>query len=133
MRHAAQAVVSELSNLVGGPAVLLGADQPAAPALREAMATRRAAIAALPAGSVDREEAADEARFWEVLDAGGQFLRDGETTEAHAQAGGAGPVGGLGQEVPEGEEEQEQEGQEGQQAPVLLLEPPKLAGASQAP
>lgn len=122
VRHAAAAVVSELSNRLGGPGPLLAS--PAGPALREAMAERRAVIGALPAGNVEREEAADEARFWEVVEAGGRFLRDGETEGA--ACGGGQEMGDAGQG--------QQQGAEGEApAPVLLLEPPKLAGASQAP
>lgn len=132
VRHAAAAVVAELANRLGGPEALLAS--PAGPALRGMMAERRAVIAALPAGSLEREEAADEARFWEVVEGGGRFLRDGEMeggVEAMAAAVMAGGQGGGGGGEPG---QQEQEGAEGEAAaPVLLLEPPKLTGASQAP
>lgn len=123
-RHLAMAVVSETANRLGGAGALLSSA--GGVVLREAMAVRREAIAALAPGSVEREEAEEEARFWAVVECGGRFLRDGE----REGDGAAGAGGGGGQQQ---EQEQEQEEEEAA-PPVLLLEgAPRLTGASQAP
>lgn len=131
VRHTAACVVSELANLLGGPAVVL--EGPGGKALEEAMETRQAAIAAL--SGVDLEEAQDEVRFWEVLATGGvgrRFLRDGETEES---VGGGVGAGAVMQEEKEEEGGGSVGGNEEEEAPaVLLLAPPTyLSGASNAP
>ena len=78
----------------------------------------------------------DELAFWGTLESGSKFLRDGETEDIAAAAGGeAAPAAadvGIGGEE-EGGEVQAVPEQEAQAASVLLLAPPQLSGASQAP
>ncbi|KAM3577585.1 hypothetical protein VYU27_000462 [Nannochloropsis oceanica] len=131
LRHTAACVVSEMTNLLGGPTVVFGRE--GGEALREAMLKRRDVIEKLE--GVEREEAEDELRFWEVLAGGGEgrvFSRDGE----RAGSGGGGGAAAAAAAVEEGEAE-DVEGDGGQAAaaaPVLLLAPPHyLSGASNAP
>ncbi len=131
VRHAAATVVSALANLLGGAEALLSS--PAGPALREAMAARRAAIAALAEGSVEWEEAEEEGAFWDALEAGGTLLRDGETEASVAAAAAAVAAAEAAAAAAAGQGQEEAAEAAEEAAPVLLLEPPKLSGASQAP
>lgn len=133
-RHSAARVISEVCNRIGGPQALMAKENVGA-ALQAAMKTWKANKATLTEAA-GQEEIKEEVRFWKVLEEGGTFVRDGETeedvinrrdslTEAAVTAGGG---EGQGQQAEEEEEEEEH-----QQTPVLLLEPAKLTGASQAP
>ena len=145
LRHTAACVVSEMTNLLGGPTVVFGRE--GGEALKEAMLKRRKVIEKLE--GVEREEAEDERRFWKVLAGGGEgrvFSRDGERAGGEGEGGGGGGGGGEGggegltAAAVEGGEAEEVEGDGGQaaaaaaEAPVLLLAPPQyLSGASNAP
>jgi len=130
LRHTAACVVSEMTNLLGGPTRVFGRE--GGEGLREAMRKRREVIERLE--GVEKEEAEEEKRFWDVLTGGGEgrvFLRDGERV-------GGGGGGGGGEEgaaaVEEEVEEEVEAGGDGAAAPVLLLAPPQyLSGASNAP
>jgi hypothetical protein len=131
LRHTAACVVSEMTNLLGGPPVVFGRE--GGEGLREAMLKRRAVIERLE--GVEKEDAEEEKRFWDVLAGGGEgrvFLRDGERIGGGAE-GGRG--GGAAVMAPVEEEvEEEVGGEAGAAAPVLLLAPPQyLSGASNAP
>ena len=129
LRHTAACVVSEMTNLLGGPAVVFGRE--GGEGLKEVMRKRREVIERLE--GVEKEEAEEEKRFWDVLAGGGEgrvFLRDGE------RAGGGAGGGGGAAVVAHVEEEVGEEvgGEAGAAAPVLLLAPPQyLSGASNAP
>lgn len=125
LRHTAACVVSELTNLLGGPTVVFGRE--GGEGLKEAMLKRREVIERLE--GVEKEEAEEEKRFWDVLAGGGEgrvFWRDGEGV-------GGGGAAAVVAPVEEGVEE-EVGGEAGAAEPVLLLAPPQyLSAASNAP